>query len=160
MSDRVLSESLNQEKNRSKQGLHCLIYGHLYRTRPSADDKENIMGPRISVYRKGDDIFVTIEGDFNNESSQELVWVVRQMLKTSLQCAAPGSQVTYSLKTHSKVDLEKMAQFQQLTNDQPNHHGACEDTNESQEKGSRPVQGTTPNRRSHNGLILVKGGNL
>lgn len=118
------------------------------------------MAPRIAVCRKGDDIFLTVEGDYTCESFRELLSVVRQLLMTSLKCAAPGSQVTYSIKTRGKVDLEKIAHFQQAINDQPYRLDLCEDTTEGAEQGDGPAKRESPTRLPRNGLILVKGGAL
>jgi hypothetical protein len=118
------------------------------------------MAPRISVCRKGDDIFLTVAGGFTDESFQELLLVVRQLLMTSLKCAAPGSQVTYNLKTRGKVDIEKMVHVQHLINDQTCHHDACMDTPEGREPGIGTLQEESPQRPPRHGLILVKGGAL
>lgn len=118
------------------------------------------MAPRISVRRKGDDIFLTIKGGFTDGSFQDLLLVVRKLLMTSLKCAAPGSQVTYSLKTRGKVDLEKMVHVQDVIDDQP----CCLDTYEDAQAGQAhavvTLQEESPQRQPRNGLILVKGGAL
>lgn len=118
------------------------------------------MGPKVSVCRKGDDIFLSIEGEFNNESSKELLSILRQLLMTSLKCASPGSQVTYSLKTRGKVNLEKLTQLHQVINDQPCCPGICTELKERREPRSRPLQEGSPDSLPRNGLILIKGGAL
>jgi hypothetical protein len=118
------------------------------------------MTPRISVCRKGDDIFLTIEGGFTDESFQELLLAVRQLLLTSLKCATPGSQVTFSLKTRGKVDLEKMFHFRHMISGQPCRLDPCMGTPEGQEHGVVAFQEESPRRQPRNGLILVKGGAL
>ncbi len=118
------------------------------------------MAPRISVCRKGDDIFLTVKGDFTDESFQELLLVVRQLLLTSLKCATPGSQVAFNLKTRGKVDIEKMVQVQHLINDQTCRLDACLDTPERREPGAVTPQEESPQRQPRNGLTLVKGGAL
>ena len=118
------------------------------------------MAPRISVCRKGDDIFLTIEGGFTDESFQELLLVVRQLLMTSLKCATPGSQVTFSLKTRGKVDLDKMFHLRNVINDQPCHLDAYVDTPEGQTLGVVTFPEESPQRQPRNGLTLVKGGAL
>jgi len=118
------------------------------------------MAPRISVCRKGEDIFLTIEGGFTDESFQELLLVVRQLLMTSLKCATPGSQVTFSLKTRGKVDLEKMFHLRNVINDQPCQLDAYVDTPEEQTLGVVKFQEESPQSQHRNGLILVKGGAL
>jgi hypothetical protein len=116
------------------------------------------MAPRISVCRKGEDIFLTIKGDFNHESFLELLSVVRQLLMMSSKCAAPGSQVTYSFKTRGKVDLDKMAHFQPEIKDHPCRFEACGEVPEKQEQGVVTGQGESAPRQPRGGLILVKGG--
>ena len=118
------------------------------------------MGPRVSVRRKGENIYLTIEGEFNYESSRELLAVVQQLLMTSLKCAMPGSQVTYCLKTRGKVDLEKIAHFQKVINDQPCCSEVCENTKAAQKQGVVPFQGESLRCRPRGGLILIKGGAL
>ncbi|MGB8991893.1 MAG: hypothetical protein WCD80_07555 [Desulfobaccales bacterium] len=67
------------------------------------------MESTISVCRKGDDLFLTLEGDFNDNSSQELIDALKKVVLTSLKCSAPDSQVTYTFKTRGKVDLKEAA---------------------------------------------------
>jgi hypothetical protein len=74
---------------------------------PAGDDKEDVMGPTVSVCRKGDDLYLTLEGDFNHTSSQQLLQALRKLMMTSLKCVAPDSPVGFSFKTHSKVDCKK-----------------------------------------------------
>jgi hypothetical protein len=116
------------------------------------------MGPRVSVCRKGEHIYLTIEGEFNYESSRELLAVVRQLLMTSLKCATPNSPVTYCLKTRGKVDLEKIAHFQKVIDDRPCCSEVCEDPKVGQEQGVVPLKEESLKRRPRNGLTLVKGG--
>jgi hypothetical protein len=99
-------------------------------------NKESRMGPRVSVCRKGENIFLTIEGDINFDSSQELLAVVRQMMNTLMKCAAPETRMNYRLKTRATVDLDKIAQVQE----------------ENAEPPASP--------RTRRGLTLVKGGAL
>ena len=65
------------------------------------------MKPTISVCRKGDDLYLTLEGDFNHISSQQLLLALRKLVGTSLKCFAADSPVAFSFKTHGKVDLKK-----------------------------------------------------
>jgi hypothetical protein len=118
------------------------------------------MAPRISVCRKGEDIFLTIEGGFTGESLQELLLAVRKLLLTSLKCATPGSQVTFCLKTRGKVDLDKMFYFRHMINDQPCRLDVYVDTSEEQTLGIVTFQEESPQRQPRNRLTLVKGGAL
>ena len=70
-------------------------------------EKERVMKPTISVCRKGDDLYLTLEGDFNHISSQQLLTALRKLVGTSLKCFAADSPVAFSFKTHGKVNLKK-----------------------------------------------------
>jgi hypothetical protein len=65
------------------------------------------MKPTISVCRKGDDLYLTLEGDFNHISSQQLFQALRKLVVTSLKCFTPDSPAAFSFKTHGKVDHKK-----------------------------------------------------
>ncbi len=43
------------------------------------------MRPTVSVCRKGDDLYLTLEGDFNHISSQQLLQALRKLVVTSLK---------------------------------------------------------------------------
>jgi hypothetical protein len=116
------------------------------------------MAPRISVRRKGDNIFLTIEGCCNCDSLKELLSVVRQLLMKSLKFTPPGSQITYCFKTSGKVDGEKLADFHPLTQDEPWRHEVCGDAKDRQEQEAVLLQGEPSPRQPRNGLTLVKGG--
>ena len=69
--------------------------------------KEKVMGPTVSVCRKGEDLYLTLEGDFNHISSQQLLQALRKLVMTSLKCFAPDSPAAFTFKTHGKVDPKK-----------------------------------------------------
>ena len=69
--------------------------------------KESVMSPTVSVCRKGDNLYLTLEGDFSNISSQELLQALKKLVGTSLKCFAADSPVAFSFKTRGKVDHEK-----------------------------------------------------
>jgi hypothetical protein len=69
--------------------------------------KEKIMGPTVSVCRKGDDLYLTLEGDFNHISSQQLLQALRKLVVTSLKCFAADSPVAFTFKTHGKVNAKQ-----------------------------------------------------
>jgi hypothetical protein len=69
--------------------------------------KESVMEPTVSVCRKGEDLYLTLEGDFNHISSQQLLQALRKLVGTSLKCFAADSPVAFTFKTHGKVDLKK-----------------------------------------------------
>lgn len=116
------------------------------------------MAPNISVCRKGDEILLTVKGGFTDQSFQELLVIVRQLLMTSLKCAAPGSPVTYSFSTRGKVDLEKMGQIQDAIQEPSVLLKACTHLPAGQRHGDedQPEKSSQPQPR--HGLILVKGG--
>jgi hypothetical protein len=66
------------------------------------------MRPTVSVCRKGDDLYLTLEGDFNHISSQQLLQALNKLVMTSLKCCAADSPVVFCFKTHGKVDLKKV----------------------------------------------------
>jgi hypothetical protein len=72
--------------------------------------KESVMGPTVSVCRKGDDLYLTLEGDFNQISSQQLLQALRKLVITSLKCFAADSPAAFTFKTHGKVDPAKTGQ--------------------------------------------------
>ena len=65
------------------------------------------MEPTISVCRKGDDLYFTLEGSLNHISSQQLLQALRKLVGTALKCFAADSPVPFSFKTHGKVDQKK-----------------------------------------------------
>jgi hypothetical protein len=76
-------------------------------TAAPGNEEDNVMKPTISVCRKGDDLYLTLEGNFNHISSQQLLQALRKLVGTSLRCFAADSPVAFSFKTHGKVDLKK-----------------------------------------------------
>jgi hypothetical protein len=69
--------------------------------------KERVMGPTVSVCRKGEDLYLTLEGDFNHISSQQLHQALRKLVMTSMKCFAADSPAAFIFKTHGKVDPKK-----------------------------------------------------
>ena len=67
------------------------------------------MRPTVSVCRKGEDLYLTLEGDFNHISSQQLLQALRKLVATSLKCFAADSPAAFTFKTHGKVDPKKTA---------------------------------------------------
>jgi hypothetical protein len=73
-------------------------------------EEESVMRPTVSVCRKGDDLYLTLEGDFNHISSQQLLQALRKLVMTSLKCFSADSPVAFTFKTHGKVDHKKTGQ--------------------------------------------------
>jgi hypothetical protein len=67
-------------------------------------EKERVMKPTVSVCRKGNDLYLTLEGDYSDISSQELLQALKKLVVTSLKCFATDSPVAFSFKTHGKVN--------------------------------------------------------
>lgn len=118
------------------------------------------MGPRVSVCRKGENIFLTIEGDINFDSSQELLAVVRQLMNTLMKCAAPETRMNYRLKTRATVDLDKIAHVQDAIAEQPASPEVGEKAQPEPEQDLAACQGESARPRPRKGLTLVKGGAL
>ena len=68
------------------------------------------MTPTVSVCRRGDDFYLTLEGDLNRNSSQQLFQVLRKLVNTSLKCYRADSPVVFIFKTHGKVNQQKKDQ--------------------------------------------------
>jgi hypothetical protein len=68
------------------------------------------MRPKVSIYRKGNDLYLTLEGDYDHISSQELFQALRKMVVTSLKCFSADSPVAFTFKTHGKVESGKTAE--------------------------------------------------
>jgi len=71
--------------------------------------KEGVMKPTVSVCRKGEDLYLTLEGNFDQISSQQLLQALRKLVTTSLKCFAADSPVAFTFKTHGKADHKKTA---------------------------------------------------
>jgi hypothetical protein len=68
------------------------------------------MGPSISVCRKGDEVYLTLEGDFTSGSSLEMLQALKRLVVTSLKCAAPDSPVAYTFKTRGRVNSQLLGE--------------------------------------------------
>jgi hypothetical protein len=71
---------------------------------------ESITRPTISVCRKGEDLYLTLEGDFNQISSQQLLQALKKLVLTSLKCFAADAPAGFVFKTHGKVNFKKTGQ--------------------------------------------------
>jgi hypothetical protein len=61
------------------------------------------MGSTISIHRKGDEVYLTLAGDFDQNSSLQVLHSLRNLVLTFLKCAAPDSPVDFTFKTRGKV---------------------------------------------------------
>jgi hypothetical protein len=73
----------------------------------SAHEKESVMKPTVSVCRKGENLYLTLEGDLDQISSQQLLEALRKLVMTSRKCFPVDSPVVFTFKTHGKVDINK-----------------------------------------------------
>jgi hypothetical protein len=71
--------------------------------------KESVMEPTVSVHRKGDDLSLILQGNFQEMSSQELLQALRKLVSMSLKCFAADCPAVFTFKTYGKVDLKKAA---------------------------------------------------
>jgi len=67
------------------------------------------MEPTVSVQRKGDDLCLILQGDFNHLSSQQLLQALKKLVAMSLKCFAADCPSAFTFKTYGKVDLKKKA---------------------------------------------------
>jgi len=67
------------------------------------------MEPTVSVQRKGDDLCLILQGDFNHLSSQQLLQALKKLVAMSLKCFAADCPSAFTFKTYGKVDLKKTA---------------------------------------------------
>jgi hypothetical protein len=63
------------------------------------------VGPKISVCRKGDNVYLKLMGDISQHSSEDLLHAVKKMVLSSLRFSSPGSQVSCTFKTQAKVSF-------------------------------------------------------
>ncbi len=64
-------------------------------------------GPKISVCRKGDKVYLKLMGDISINSSEELLHAVKKMVQASLKFSTPGSKVSCTFKTQARVNFGK-----------------------------------------------------
>jgi hypothetical protein len=67
------------------------------------------MEPTVSVHRKGDDLCLILQGDFNHISSQQLLQALKKLVATSLKCFAADCPSAFTFKIDGKVDRKKTA---------------------------------------------------
>ncbi len=65
------------------------------------------MNHEISICRKREHLYIKLQGNFNQTSSDELMHAVRNLLNASLQISSPDERVTFTFTTHAKVVLPK-----------------------------------------------------
>jgi hypothetical protein len=63
------------------------------------------MGPKISVRRKGDNVYLKLMGDLSLNSSEELLHAVKKIMLASLRFSSPGTKVCCTFKTQAKVNF-------------------------------------------------------
>jgi hypothetical protein len=64
------------------------------------------MGPKISVRRKGDNVYLKLMGDVSTHSSEELLHAVKKIMLASLKFSSPGTKVSCTFKTQAKVNFD------------------------------------------------------
>ena len=68
---------------------------------------EAAVSPKISICRKGDNIYLKLMGNFNPATAHQILHAVEKVLTASLKFASPGSKVFYTFRAHSRVSLGK-----------------------------------------------------
>jgi hypothetical protein len=65
------------------------------------------MEPTVSVHRKGDDLCLILQGDFNHITSQQVFLALKKLVETSRKCFSADCPSSFTFKTYGKVDLKK-----------------------------------------------------
>jgi hypothetical protein len=63
------------------------------------------MEPKISVCRKGDNVYLKLMGSVGMQTSSDLLHAVKKMVLASLKYSTPGSKVFCSFKARATVNL-------------------------------------------------------
>ncbi len=63
------------------------------------------MEPKISVCRKGDNVYLKLMGNVGMQTSSELLHAVKKMVLASLKFSTPGSKVFCSFEARATVNL-------------------------------------------------------
>jgi hypothetical protein len=65
------------------------------------------MQTQLSICRKRENLYLKLQGDFNETSCEEILRVVKRLVSTSLQISPPEAKVIFTFQTHAKVDLPR-----------------------------------------------------
>jgi hypothetical protein len=68
------------------------------------------MGPKISVCRKKDEVYLKLMGNVSPGTALELLSILENLLMASLRFSSPDSPVGFTFRTHTKVDLARKTQ--------------------------------------------------
>jgi hypothetical protein len=66
------------------------------------------MQAQISICRKRENLYLKLQGNFNETSSGEILHALQKLLVSSLQISSPDAQVLFTFQTRAKVDLGKV----------------------------------------------------
>lgn len=62
------------------------------------------MEPRISICRRGENLYLKLKGNFNRSDSEEILRAVRRLVGISLQSSSPNTQVFFTFQTFAKIE--------------------------------------------------------
>lgn len=65
------------------------------------------MQAQISICRKCENLYLKLQGNFNENSSGEIMQALQRLLISSLQASSAEGQVRFTFQTHAKVDLSR-----------------------------------------------------
>ena len=64
---------------------------------------------KISVHRKKDNVYLKLDGDYNDASASELLQALEKIVLGSLKFSTPGSPALFSFSTRSQVNPANMS---------------------------------------------------
>jgi hypothetical protein len=65
------------------------------------------MQAQISICRRRENLYLKLQGNFDETSSDEILHALQKLLVSSLQISSPETQVLFAFQTRAKVDLPK-----------------------------------------------------
>jgi len=61
------------------------------------------MASELSICRKRENLYIKLTGDFNQNSSEEILSAVKKLVITALQISSPEATVAFTFQTRAKV---------------------------------------------------------
>jgi len=65
------------------------------------------MAPKISICRKKDNVYLKLMGSFTPASASAILQALERVVRASSKFTSPDSQVYFTFRTHTKVNLAK-----------------------------------------------------
>ena len=61
------------------------------------------MQPQLSICRKRENLYLKLQGNLTETSSEEILHAVKKLVLTCLQFSSPEAQVVFTFQTHARV---------------------------------------------------------